>query len=202
MQSKKQSPAQRESKAAADITQKKSNVQQHEKKKDKVKQKKNAQLADKKKKDKVKQTKPAQLREANTNASHLPPFQLTAQLRSSDSINGITVSENTNVKQLTGGQVDLHASGASVKEVSQSDSRLTSVGARSIAAGGQALVGDKRDRGHEIWHLAQQAQRRVQPTTSVNGQAVNDNPSLEKEADVMGAKVTQKMDPKKDKKKK
>jgi len=32
-------------------------------------------------------------------------------------------------------------------------------------------------------------QGRVQPTTTVNGQKVNDNPALEKEADVMGAKA-------------
>lgn len=42
---------------------------------------------------------------------------------------------------------------------------------------------------HEAWHTVQQKQGRVQPTTSVNGTPVNDNKSLESEADVMGAKA-------------
>ena len=44
---------------------------------------------------------------------------------------------------------------------------------------------------HELGHVVQQAQGRVKPTTSVNGVAVNDNPSLEKEADRMGARALQ-----------
>lgn len=42
---------------------------------------------------------------------------------------------------------------------------------------------------HEAWHVAQQKQGRVQPTTQVAGMPVNDNPGLEKEADAMGAKA-------------
>ena len=44
---------------------------------------------------------------------------------------------------------------------------------------------------HEAWHTVQQKQGRVQPTTAVNGTPVNDNTSLENEADVMGAKALQ-----------
>lgn len=44
---------------------------------------------------------------------------------------------------------------------------------------------------HEAWHVAQQKQGRVQPTIETNGVAVNDDTSLEKEADVMGAKAMQ-----------
>lgn len=43
--------------------------------------------------------------------------------------------------------------------------------------------------GHELTHVIQQAEGRVQPTTEVSGMAVNDDFSLEHEADVMGAKV-------------
>ena len=43
---------------------------------------------------------------------------------------------------------------------------------------------------HEAWHLVQQAQGRVQPTVQLNGNvAVNDDPALEREADVMGARA-------------
>ena len=42
---------------------------------------------------------------------------------------------------------------------------------------------------HEAWHVVQQAQGRVAPTTQFAGQAINDNQALETEADVMGAKA-------------
>lgn len=44
---------------------------------------------------------------------------------------------------------------------------------------------------HELGHVVQQAEGRVKPTTSVNGMAVNDSPSLEREADRMGARAMQ-----------
>ncbi|MEO5641905.1 MAG: DUF4157 domain-containing protein [Bacteroidia bacterium] len=43
--------------------------------------------------------------------------------------------------------------------------------------------------GHELAHVVQQRQGRVKATTSVNGLPVNDDRSLEKEADTMGAKA-------------
>lgn len=115
----------------------------------------------------------------------------TAQLNASDSINGITVSENHAVKELSGGKVDLHESGAKVENTTSGDSRLQSVGARSMAVQGQAIVGDSRDRGHEIWHLAQQEMGEVKPTTEVNGTPVNDEKHLEDAADANGAKIMQ-----------
>ena len=49
--------------------------------------------------------------------------------------------------------------------------------------------GQEKHLPHEAWHVAQQKQGRVQPTTEVGGMPVNDNPSLENEADVMGSKA-------------
>lgn len=40
--------------------------------------------------------------------------------------------------------------------------------------------------GHELTHVIQQSEGRVQPTTEVNGMPVNDDVSLETEADIMG----------------
>jgi len=51
--------------------------------------------------------------------------------------------------------------------------------------------GQERHIAHEAWHVVQQAQGRVAPTSQVSGEAVNDNPSLEHEADVMGEKALQ-----------
>jgi hypothetical protein len=43
---------------------------------------------------------------------------------------------------------------------------------------------------HEAWHLVQQAQGRVQPTLQrKGGVAINDDPSLEREADQMGERA-------------
>lgn len=44
--------------------------------------------------------------------------------------------------------------------------------------------------GHELTHVIQQAEGRVQPTTEVGGMPVNDNESLEHEADVLGARAS------------
>jgi hypothetical protein len=44
---------------------------------------------------------------------------------------------------------------------------------------------------HEAWHVAQQKQGRVQPTTQAKGVNINDNTSLEREADSMGKEAIQ-----------
>ncbi|UHA73453.1 eCIS core domain-containing protein [Paenibacillus sp. 481] len=53
------------------------------------------------------------------------------------------------------------------------------------STGGQALL------GHELTHVVQQRQGRVQATTQANGVPVNDDPALEKEADHMGKLAAQ-----------
>lgn len=49
--------------------------------------------------------------------------------------------------------------------------------------------GQEKHLPHEAWHVVQQAQGRVRPTTQLAGMAINDDPSLETEADVMGEKA-------------
>lgn len=43
--------------------------------------------------------------------------------------------------------------------------------------------------GHELAHVVQQQEGRVQPTTEIGGMPVNDDVSLEHEADVLGSKA-------------
>lgn len=43
--------------------------------------------------------------------------------------------------------------------------------------------------GHELAHVVQQQEGRVQPTTEISGMAVNDDVSLEHEADRLGSKA-------------
>jgi hypothetical protein len=47
---------------------------------------------------------------------------------------------------------------------------------------------------HEAWHIVQQRQARVRATVQLGGQALNDDPSLEHEADAMGSKALQMKD--------
>ena len=51
--------------------------------------------------------------------------------------------------------------------------------------------GQEKHLPHEAWHIVQQKQGRAVPTGRVNGVNINDNPVLEHEADVMGAKAVQ-----------
>ena len=50
-------------------------------------------------------------------------------------------------------------------------------------------AGQERHLPHEAWHVVQQAQGRVRPTLQMKAGAVNDDPSLEKDADMMGEKA-------------
>jgi len=50
-------------------------------------------------------------------------------------------------------------------------------------------AGQEKYLGHEAWHVVQQKQGRVKPTTKINHLPVNANPMLESEADLMGAKT-------------
>ena len=50
--------------------------------------------------------------------------------------------------------------------------------------------GQERHLGHELGHIVQKRRGQVRATCSLNGQAVNDNPALEKEADTMASHVS------------
>lgn len=50
--------------------------------------------------------------------------------------------------------------------------------------------GQERHLGHELGHIVQQRRGQVRPTGSLNGQAVNDSPVLEREADRMAARIS------------
>ena len=61
------------------------------------------------------------------------------------------------------------------------------VGALAYAQGSDIHLGPGQEKHlpHEAWHVVQQREGRVRPTTSVAGVAVNDDPALEGEADAM-----------------
>ncbi|TNC99948.1 MAG: hypothetical protein FD123_4414, partial [Bacteroidetes bacterium] len=77
--------------------------------------------------------------------------------------------------------------------VHYNSSQPAQLNALAYAQGGDIHVapGQEKHVPHEGWHVVQQRQGCVQPTTSVNNVAVNDNAGLETEADVMGSKALQ-----------
>ncbi|SMP55572.1 protein of unknown function [Fibrobacter sp. UWB10] len=72
--------------------------------------------------------------------------------------------------------------------VHYNSSKPTTVQALAYTQGTDIHVapGQEKHLPHEAWHVAQQMAGRVSPTTNINGMPVNDNASLEHEADVMG----------------
>jgi hypothetical protein len=77
-------------------------------------------------------------------------------------------------------------------QVHYNSSKPAQLNALAYAQGRDIHVapGQEQHLPHEAWHIAQQAQGRVQPTTQMaGGVAVNDDAGLETEADVMGARA-------------
>ena len=55
--------------------------------------------------------------------------------------------------------------------------------------------GQERHLPHEAWHVVQQKQGRVQPTVQAKRVSINDDPALEREADLMGEKAATQKSP-------
>ncbi|MEM9535072.1 MAG: DUF4157 domain-containing protein [Cyanobacteria bacterium P01_A01_bin.3] len=90
------------------------------------------------------------------------------------------------VEQLSGTSLD-------DVDVHFNSSKPSEINAHAYAQGSDIHVapGQEQHLPHEAWHVAQQKQGRVKPTQQLAGVAINDDPSLEKEADEMGAKALQ-----------
>jgi hypothetical protein len=77
-------------------------------------------------------------------------------------------------------------------QVHRNSAQPAQMQAHAFAQGNQIHVapGQEKHLPHEAWHVAQQKQGRVKPTTQMKGKIpVNDDKGLEHEADVMGAKA-------------
>jgi len=109
-----------------------------------------------------------------------------AQLEEAPSSNrtGLPDQLKTGVESLSGVSLD------SVK-VHYNSPKPAQLNALAYAQGTDIHVasGQEKHLPHETWHVVQQHQGRVTPTTQVKGVAINDDTSLEREADVMGAKA-------------
>lgn len=76
-------------------------------------------------------------------------------------------------------------------QVHTNSAKPASVGALAYTQGQNVHLapGQEHHLPHESWHVVQQLDGRVRPTTQVNGAAVNDDAALEREADSMGSRA-------------
>ncbi len=89
-----------------------------------------------------------------------------------------------------------HLSGMSMDDVQvhYNSDKPAQMQALAFAQGTEIHVasGQEKHLPHEAWHVVQQKQGRVKPTVQMKGgKGLNDDPMLETEADVMGAKALQ-----------
>ncbi|HAS40265.1 MAG TPA: hypothetical protein DCS93_07290 [Microscillaceae bacterium] len=130
-----------------------------------------------------KQGKKPPIQAKGFNGKPLHPIQRKGKSKT----NGLPDQLRTNMEQMGG--VDL--SDVIVQKNSDKPAQLK---AEAYAQGSNIHLapGKEQHLPHEAWHVVQQKQGRVQPTIQAkNGANINDNPALEKEADVMGAKANQ-----------
>lgn len=120
-------------------------------------------------------------RAADSGAVHANPLPVPAPNRT-----GLPDGLKTGVEALSG--VDM-----SDVRVHRNSGKPAQLDAHAYAQGRDIHLapGQEEHLPHEAWHVVQQAQGRVTPTVQAAGAAINDDPRLEKEADVMGVKALQ-----------
>ncbi len=120
----------------------------------------------------------------NANSSTQVKNQLTIQQQSSHS--NLPAQLKKNLENMSGHSMD------EVKVHYQSD-KPAQLNAHAYAQGNEIHLGPGQEKHlpHEAWHVVQQKQGRVSPTIQQKSFSINDDPSLEKEADIMGGKASQ-----------
>ena len=98
---------------------------------------------------------------------------------------GLPTNLKSGVEKLSGQDM----SGVNINYNSDKPAQLN---AHAYAQGNDIHIGPGQEKHlpHEAWHVAQQKQGRVEPTKQMKSKVnINDDPALEKEADIMGAKA-------------
>jgi len=105
------------------------------------------------------------------------------------------IDNNTGMPdELKEGVENLSGEDMSDVKVTYNSDKPAQIGANAYASGNDIHVapGQEKSLPHEAWHVVQQKQNRVKPTIKTDsGELINDDPALEKEADVMGEKALQ-----------
>ena len=133
----------------------------------------------------------------NKNSSKLESYQFKADLHAQNSsLEAIQLkSERNNTglpDNIKNGVENLSGQSLNDVKVHFNSDKPAQMKAHAYAEGNQIHVagGQEKHLAHEAWHVVQQKENRVSPTTKINGLSVNTDKSLEKEADVMGAKAS------------
>ncbi len=116
-----------------------------------------------------------------------PPVQLAAPPNNT----GLPDNLKSGIENLSGYSMD-------DVRVHYNSSKPAQLNAHAYAQGTDIHVapGQERHLPHEAWHVVQQKQGRVQATRQLRSKvAINDDPGLEKEADVMGRRAVQRKTP-------
>ncbi|MEM7041076.1 MAG: DUF4157 domain-containing protein [Bacteroidota bacterium] len=129
-----------------------------------------------------------------------PPFQLAADGSDdaedqNDSLGAPTPENNTGLPDnLKAGIENLSGYSMDDVKVHYNSDKPAQLQAHAYAQGTDIHIGPGQEKHlpHEAWHVVQQKQGRVKPTVQMSGgEAVNDDPELEREADEMGKKADQ-----------
>ncbi len=124
---------------------------------------------------------------ANKSSNSKKIAQLQELSRPKKKQNGLPDQLKSGIEQLSGIAMD-------DVTVHRNSSKPAQLQAHAYAQGTNIHLapGQEKHLAHEAWHVVQQKQGRVKPTLQMKGNiAVNDDASLEREADVMGAKAVQ-----------
>jgi hypothetical protein len=134
-----------------------------------------------------------QLKQLQSAANNSPQVRATAQLQAAASAKTAPARNNGLPAQLKQGIESL--SGISMDDVNvhYNSSEPAQLKAHAFAQGTDIHVapGQEQHLAHEAWHVVQQKQGRVKANTQLKGIGINDDSSLEREADQMGAKALQ-----------
>ena len=122
-----------------------------------------------------------QLKERGNSGEDPPPTP-----NSNTNNSGLPIQLKEGMEQLSGQSLD------DVK-VHRNSNKPEQLGAHAYAQGSDIHLGSGQEKHlpHEAWHVVQQKQGRVKPTTQLKSKNINDDSALEKEADIMGAKAIQ-----------
>jgi hypothetical protein len=142
----------------------------------------------------------SQLRAFQERANNSPQFNKMAQLQAmADNYSAQQHQPIQKKKNNTGLPDNLktgmeNLSGMSLDDVNvhRNSDKPAQLQAHAYAQGTDIHLGPGQEKHlpHEAWHVVQQKQGRVKPTVQLKGKVyINDDPGLEKEADVMGAKA-------------
>lgn len=110
--------------------------------------------------------------------------QLSSDITAKPNNTGLPNQLKTGIESLSGMSMD-HV------KVHYNSSQPAQLNAHAYAQGSNIHLapGQEKHLPHEAWHVVQQAQGRVKPTTQMAGAAINNDKNLEREADTKGAEA-------------